>query len=81
MRLTLVVLATIVSACSTPAPDGAAMDAAANDKICKRTEATGSNVPQRACRTQAEWAAIDKQGQADVDAFERARDEVAPTGQ
>lgn len=81
MRLVAILVAGMLSACATPASNDMATAAAQSDKVCKRVAATGSNVPQRDCRTKKEWAAFDKQGQAGVGEFERARDEVAPAGQ
>jgi len=81
MRLTVFLVAGILSACATPASNEMATASAESIKVCKRVAATGSNVPQRDCRTKEEWAAFDKQGQAGVGEFERARDEVSPIGQ
>ena len=81
MRIAIVVVFAALSACATPASNDTSMATAASRQICKRTTATDSNVPQRVCHTKEEWAAREKQGQADIDAFERARDEVTSTGQ
>jgi len=80
MRLAVILVAGLLSGCATPVSSDKAESAGA-DKVCKRIAATGSNVTERVCRTREEWAAIDKQGQAGVSEFERARDEVAPAGQ
>jgi len=77
MRLVIILVAGILSACATPAATDVAAAPDGDDKICKRVTATGSNVTKRDCRTQEEWAALDKQGQAGVSEFERMRDEVA----
>lgn len=81
MRHAVILVAGMLSACTSPVPNDRAAASAGADKVCKRMAATGSNVTERVCRTREEWAAIDKQGQAGVSEFERARDEVAPAGQ
>jgi hypothetical protein len=40
-------------------------------RICKNMKATGSNVPQRVCSTQAEWDAADAQNRADAEDLTR----------
>ena len=57
-----------------------AVAAKGEKKTCKRTTAIGSNVPKSVCRTEAEWAAMDKQGREDVEEFDRARRELTTTG-
>jgi uncharacterized lipoprotein YajG len=81
MRLVVVLFAGMLAACATPASNDTGVATAESDQVCKRVTATGSNMPQRDCRTKEEWAAFDKQGQAGVGEFERARDEIAPGGQ
>ena len=80
MHLAVILVAGLLSACATPVSNDKAAASAGADKVCKRIAMTGSNVTERVCRTREEWAAIDKQGQAGVSEFERARDEVAPAG-
>ena len=80
MRLAVILVAGLLSACATPVSNDKAAASAGADKVCKRIAMTGSNVTERVCRTREEWAAIDTQGQAGVSEFERARDEVAPAG-
>lgn len=48
---------------ANPSPDGA--------QICRTMRATGTNVPQRVCSTQAEWDATDAQNRADAENFSR----------
>lgn len=73
MRLAVILVAGLLSACATPVSNDKAAASAGADKVCKRIAMTGSNVTERVCRTREEWAAIDKQGQAGVSEFERAR--------
>ena len=84
MRLAgVVLLGILAAACATTAPADTAT-AAKDDKagkVCKRTTATGSNMPQSVCRTKEEWAAADKKGRESVEEFERARSEVNPLSQ
>lgn len=61
------------------APAAAQTVAATEKKRCKRSTAIGSNVPTSVCRTEAEWAEIDKQGREDVEEFDRARREITST--
>jgi hypothetical protein len=44
---------------------------AADNKICKQMRVMGSNYPRRQCLTAAEWAQYDKEGQEQVETFER----------
>ncbi len=80
MRLAIVLIAGCLAACATPASTGASA-ADESGKTCKRITSTDSNMPQRVCHTKEEWAAIEKQGRADVEEFERARDDATPRGQ
>ena len=66
MRLAVILVAGLLSACATPVSNDKAAASAGADKVCKRIAMTGSNVTERVCRTREEWAAIDKQGQAGV---------------
>lgn len=78
----IVAVGILASACAT-APEQKAT-AAAEDKagkICKRMTVIGSIMPQNVCRTEEEWAAIDKQGREGVEDFDRARRELSPLGQ
>ena len=80
MRLAAIVLiGAFAAACATPAPDGAPATAAApqGDKVCKRMTLTGSNMPQTQCRTEAEWAAVEKKGRKDVEEIERQLSETS----
>ena len=43
---------------AVPAQPAANVGVAADKKICKREIATGSVMPKRTCKTQAEWEAI-----------------------
>nr|WP_250890117.1 hypothetical protein [Sphingobium nicotianae] len=36
-------------------------------KVCRSDTTTGSIMPKRICRTRAEWAAIDAQGQRNLE--------------
>lgn len=82
MRAALIVLVgSIAAACATPAPVDSPAAAAQADKICKRVLPTGSNMPQRVCHTEQEWAAIEKQDQQGVDDFDHARRETNTLGQ
>jgi hypothetical protein len=52
---------------STPPPDAAAKKAPTPEKVVCRSETeVGSRIPQRVCRTQAEWDEIYKQTQEDL---------------
>ena len=73
MRLAVILVAGLLSACASPVSNDKAAASAGADKVCKRIAMTGSNVTERVCLTREEWAAIDKQGQAGVSEFERAR--------
>lgn len=52
---------------------------AAEKKICRKQQSTGSIMARRVCHTKAEWDALAAQGQADIDrtrAMERSRSMV-----
>jgi hypothetical protein len=53
---------------SAPAPATATAPAPREKKVCRREQLIGSIMPTRTCRTQAEWAAIDRAAQSDTDA-------------
>jgi hypothetical protein len=77
----MAVLATgSAAACTTSSgneSNGAGRESAVNaEQVCKRMTPTGSSVPQRVCHTLQEWAAMERQGRADVEEFNRARDEL-----
>jgi hypothetical protein len=76
--------AALLTACasSTPAAPAAAAPAATkvakadkdpNAKICRREVETGHNLPTNVCHTRAEWAAMSKSNQKDVDTFDDSR--------
>jgi hypothetical protein len=82
MRLATILVFGVLAACATPAPDKAATTSAdQGERVCKRITMTGSNMPTKQCRSAAEWALVEKAGQADVEEFERARDEITSVGQ
>ena len=54
------------TASQTSAPAGAAAPAAADKKVCRKLQETGSMMPKRVCYTQAEWDAIDRQSGGDA---------------
>jgi hypothetical protein len=55
----LVAFAGVVAGDPAPAAQpSASVSVAADKKICKREIATGSVMPKRTCKTQAEWEAI-----------------------
>ena len=43
------------------APVASAAPATPEKKVCRREQEVGSIMPKRTCRTQAEWAAIDRE--------------------
>ena len=46
------------------------------EQVCKRVTPTGSSLPQQVCHTPEEWAAMERQGRADVEEFDRQRSEA-----
>ena len=78
----IVAVGILASACATS--PGKTATAAADEnagKVCKRMTVIGSIMPQNVCRTEEEWAAIDKRGREGVEDFDRARREVSPLSQ
>ena len=55
------------SATSTPAPAAAAAPVVKEKKVCRREQLIGSIMPTRTCRTQAQWAAIDRAAASETD--------------
>ncbi len=66
--LLLLISATLQAPVPTPSPGKPT-----SERECRRVpNPTGSRLgPKRECRTPAEWAAIDKAGEQDVDAMRR----------
>ncbi len=61
MKIAFVLVASLLTTAAmaaddTPKPPA---DAAAEKKVCRREEATGSIMGKRVCHTKSEWAAID----------------------
>jgi hypothetical protein len=73
--------AVILTACaSAPATEGATQLASEEGKVCKREVATGSNMPQRVCKTREEWNATSKQDEAGIDDFRRIQSDAGTPG-
>ncbi len=72
-----VLLAGFAAACASSGQVSVAPSEAEQVQICKRVQTIDSNLPQRVCATQSQWDAYDKQGQENVEEFERRRDELA----
>lgn len=56
------------SPATASAPATAAAPPAKEKKVCRREQLIGSIMPTRTCRTQSEWAAIDRAAQSNTDA-------------
>jgi hypothetical protein len=68
----IVALATpVVAAPDAPAPAPAVSRVVKDKKICRAENSTGSIMPKRTCRTQAEWSALDI---ANRDSVQQRRD-------
>ena len=77
MRLAAIVLVgAFAAACATPAAENSSTAEVQGEKICKRLTITGSNMPQTQCRSEAEWAAVEKKGRKDVEEIERQLSET-----
>ena len=78
--LSLVALMAVVPVAATAGDQkGNGDKPAAEKKICRKTQSTGSIMARRVCRTQAEWDALAAKGQSDLDrtrAMERSRSMV-----
>lgn len=78
--LSLAVLLATVPVVATAGEEKADGDKpAAEKKICRKAQSTGSIMTRRVCHTQAEWDSISAQGQADLDrtrSMERSRSMV-----
>jgi hypothetical protein len=53
---------------SAPVAAAAPAQVTPEKKVCRREQEVGSIMPKRTCRTQAEWAAIDRQLGGDAEA-------------
>lgn len=67
----------------TAAPDTGVIAAVSADasQICKRVTATGSNMPQRVCRTAEEWKDFERAGREGVEDMKRQTDALGTGGQ
>jgi len=54
------------------------LDLDPNKRTCKRVRPTGSMLAERVCKSNAEWAAIEEEGQAAIKAMQR--DQNVSTG-
>ena len=64
---------------ATPPPDAAKKASTSEKIVCRSETEVGSRIPNRVCRTEAEWDEIYKQTQADLSNSRNDRT-VAPNG-
>lgn len=71
--LGLIAASPLAAQASSPAAQVTPAAAPGDKKVCRRVEVTGSMMPERVCRTRAQWAAVND---ARVDNFYNARDRM-----
>jgi len=69
MRLSFIFVALVSASTPLMAADPApavTVGVVPEKPICRSEEVTGSNLPERHCHTKAEWAALEKQHEAEI---------------